>query len=58
MIMKTEEEQEEQELVWSDTYELEQRMRNYKYSQASLEAFIKPERKKKREKRVRYVLKR
>ncbi len=63
MMMKKEEEQEEQEqeLVWSDTYDVAQRMRNYKYSQASLEAFIKPERKKwkeKGEKRVRYVIKR
>ncbi|MBA7552510.1 hypothetical protein ES705_45075 [subsurface metagenome] len=63
MMMKTEEEQEEQdqELVWSDTYDVAQRMRNYKYSQVSLEAFIKPKRKKgkkKGEKRVRYVIKR
>ncbi len=61
MMMKTEEEYEELELVWSDTYDIEQRMRNYKYSQASLEAFIKPvwkRGKKKGEKRVRYVLKR
>ena len=63
MMMKTEEEQEEQdqELVWSDTYDVAQRMRNYKYSQASLEAFIKTKekkRKKKGEKRVRYVIKR
>ncbi len=60
-MMKTEEEQEEQELVWSDTYDVAQRMRNYKYSQVSLEVFIKPKEKKgkkKGEKRVRYVIKR
>ncbi len=63
MMMKTEEgqEEQEQELVWSETYDVAQRMRNYKYSQVSLEAFIKPERKKgkkKGEKRVRYVIRR
>jgi hypothetical protein len=42
-------------------FEKKRRMRNHKYSQASLEAFIKTKekkRKKKGEKRMRYVIKR